>query len=232
MNRRLVLAFSLLLPLCVARAFQLTTGASVQSGFANFNGTDLATGSLVRIGTFDLTPAQITADASNLALLNLHWIELGTAVIGDGNPSGAAGGASDPANAGLFSHSYSGVNTTATGMNVAGSMLYYWVFNAPSTGSATQHGIFSSSLWTIPSGDGSVTDFSLLNTDINDLTNAGASLAGTAVLPVGFFGPGTNATGGGGDFRLTPIPEVADGALLAAACSLVFAAIRRRRKSI
>lgn len=219
-----------------ARAVNFTFGAVISSGFSFANGTDLDPGSLVRIGTFSLTNSQIVANANNLTLLNSSFREITFATIGEGDPAGF-GSVSDPGNAGLFVHSLGDVDTTASGLNIAGLQLYYWVFNAPSLGAATQQGIFSSTTWIIPSGSGTFSDSAALDTDIIDLTTGqdGLTLALNAQILVGYFGPGVNITGsafgGGTDFDLAPIavPQPAHTSALIgfAATALLF--IRRGR---
>lgn len=229
MKHRLLLLTLFLVSLRALWAVDISFGAAISSGFATNNGADLSTGSLVLVGTFNLTPSEIAAAGNNLSLLNSKWTQIGSAFIGDGDPA-VAGSNSDPANAGLFIGNAPLINTSASGLNIAGSTLYYWVFNAPTMGAATQHGIFGSTTWTIPSGTGTFSDLAL-DTDLNYLTAAGPTLAGTALLPVGDFGPGVNATAGGPDFRLaniTAIPEPAETAVVAALGALALVFHRRR----
>lgn len=219
-----------------AFAVDFTTGAALNSGFALSDGTDLSTGSLIRFGTFSISNELISANSSSIAFLNDNFVQLGVATIGQGNPAGGAG-ANDPVNNGLFNGNLSSINTTASGLNVAGSQLYYWVFNTPTAFAATQHGVFSSTLWQIPSGDGGGLDLASINTDIADLTlnQAGEALATSARIVIGGFGPGSNATGAGRDFTLVeigaPIPEPSTAVALVGVASLGFAALRRRRRS-
>lgn len=214
----------------VVRAVDITFGAAgadagtvVWAGFATSDGTDLGTGSLVRIGTFNLSNAQITANASNLSVLNSSWIALGDVYIGDGDPNSGV-------NEGLFFGSISAVNTTAQGIN-PGATLFYWVYNASTVNAATQQGLFSSTTWLIPSGDGGGLDFSTLDTDLNNLTvgGAGSTLDNSiAFIAIGSAGLGTNAAQGGMDFQLAAIPEPAHIAGWGGLLMLGFAFVRRR----
>lgn len=198
----------LILVVVPLHAVNFTFNAAQNSGFATSDGIDLPIGSFLRFGVFGLSDAQIAENAGNFAYLDAHFTQLTTAVIGLGNPVGGAGD-NDPINAGLFSRSLTDINTTSTGFDVAGGLLVYWVFDAPSAETATQHGIFSSTTWLIPPGIGDSFDFGVVYTDIADLTmdGAGQVLAGTARVLIGGFGPGLNEAGGGLDFTLATIPE-------------------------
>jgi hypothetical protein len=159
--------------------------------------------------------------------LNSAWIPLATVHIGDGNPAGGTG-STDPVNAGLFSGSVAAVNTTGFS---ADATLYYWVYNAPTAAAATQQGLFSSTTWTFPSGNGGGTDTSTLDTDLNYLTAGGAGSSfnsSTGLIPIGSVGLGTNVTGGGMDFQLVAIPEPAETVVIAAVGALALALYRRR----
>lgn len=237
MKTKLSLIAALLLASTGAvKAVNFTFDAAVSSGFALQDGTDLAPGSLLRFGTFSLSDVQIAANANDYSVLNAAFTEIATAIIGQGDPGGF-GSNSDTRNAGLFNADASGIDTSASGRNIAGLQLYYWVFNAATANAATQHGIFSSTLWIIPDGNG----FSnlALDTDIVDLTTgqSGATLAGSAVIPIGSFGPGVNTTGyaangntGAVEFNLAliAIPEPAQIAGLFGVLALLGAFVRRR----
>ncbi len=235
MKNTLLLSSLVVATASTASAVNFSVNAAVNSGFALSDGTDLPVGSLVLFGAFSISDSQITANSGSLSFLNSNFIQIGSAVIGQGNPAEGAG-PSDPVNAGLFYGDAFNVNTTASGLNVSGLKLYYWVFNSSSVGSATQHGIFSSTLssWTIPSGDGGGLDLAVINTDIADLTvgQEGNELAGTAKILIGGFGSGINQAGGGRDFTLAAIPEPSAAVALAGAAILGFAATRRRLRTV
>jgi len=217
-------------------ATSFSSGAAQSAGFSLADGTDLATGSVVLIGAFSVSEAQVIANATNYSFLSANFIQVDSAFIGKGDPVGA-GSTSNVANAGLFSSSKSGVNTTNTGLNVATSTLYYWVFNSATPATATQYGIFGATSWTIPSGDGSPIDLTSLNTDLSDLTvnGAGAVLNNSVakILFGSFSSTTTNASGGGADFKLaavTAVPEPSSFAIIAGLGSLAFVGAKRRRK--
>ncbi|WP_043589034.1 hypothetical protein [Geminisphaera colitermitum] len=216
-------------------AINFTFNAALSSGLASSDGIDLPTGMLLRFGVFDLADEQITANASNLAYLDAHFQEINRADIGDGNPVGGAS-PDDPINAGLFSSALRDIDTTPVGQNIAGQRLFYWVFNSTTFSTATEHGIFSSTDWLIPSGTGDPFDFGVVYTDIADLTTnqTGQALAASARVIIGAFGPGVNPQGGGINFTLSPIapiPEPATCIALFATIALALA-IRERRKII
>ncbi len=228
MKKLLVTSLGLLAAIAQLNAASISTSAAQSSGFSLVDGTDLPLGSVVRLGVFNLTDVQIVANASDYAFLNANFVTLDTAFIGKGDPAGSG----DIANAGLFVSTLSGINTVAN--STAGKLLSYWVFDSATPASATSQGIFSSTTWTVPSGDGTPTDLSSLSTDISDLTvgNLGVTLLGSAKVIIGSFGPGTNATGGGKDFVLaatSAIPEPSTYAAFAGIAVLGLAALRRRR---
>ncbi len=231
--KKIIFGIAALIAASPAFAVRFNSGAAVNSGFSLSNGTDLATGNLVRIGVFTVSDSTVTSNATSFSFLNSNFVQIGTSYIGQGNPA-AGSSETDPANNGLFNSSILSVNTTASGLNIVGSQVSYWVFNAVTASSATQCGIFSSSLssWTVTSGDGSGLDLSAITTDISDLTNSGAgvSLAGTAKILVGSLGSGTNVSGGGKDFMLSAIPEPSSYAALFGVAALGACLLRRRRK--
>ena len=225
------IALLVLVATSTAFAVNINSGAASNSGFALSDGTDLATGSLIRIGVFTISDSLVSANASSFSFLNANFIQIGTSYIGQGNPFNAVS-ETNSANNGLFNSSLSSINTTSEGLNIATAKLSYWVFNATTAVAATQQGVFSSTTWAIPAGDASGTDTAFLNTDINDLTtsNDGQNLAATARILIGGFGPGLNISGQGRDFTLaSAIPEPATYAALFGLGVLGLAAFRRRR---
>jgi Calx-beta domain len=94
-------------------------------------------GDLMRLGYFDISDDQITANAADVALLDSHFLQFASGLIGDGT----------------------GVEGTFTevsfnnGANFPGQPIYIWVFNSPNLGTATEHGILaapSNSAWVFP----------------------------------------------------------------------------------
>lgn len=202
-----------------SNAVDLTAGAATSNAFTTSAGALLPAGSLVRIGTFVVSDTSIQENSSNLTYLNTNFREVFSTTVGTG---------ADGAN-GYFSTVSNNIDTTASGLNVSGAMLYYWVFNAPSQVSATEQGIFTSSLWEIPSGNGSVLDLSNITTDIGDLTGQSNSLLPSAKIVVGSFGTATYE--GFSSFGLAAIPEPSTFAGLMGLAALGFAATRRRRNA-
>lgn len=226
-----ILAISTVLPL---GAVNFVFSAAGASAIAAADDTPLPTGSLLRLGVFDISNAEITANANDLAYLNTHFIEITDGYIGQGDPWGV--GEMDPQNNGLFLIGLQSVDTTLGGLNIAGMQVVYWVFNAADFASATEHGIFTSSLssWTIPSGDGSGADYFSVSTDISALTEnyEGLTLATTAqILVGGGLGTTINPDLGGKNFTLATlqIPEPSTYAALLGLAAAAFLIIRRRK---
>lgn len=63
-------AFSLLLLPTALISETRVTWSAIDRGIATDVGTPLSPGSLVRLGSFDLTPAQIVSNASDITYLN------------------------------------------------------------------------------------------------------------------------------------------------------------------
>src|SRR5438552_17154145 len=58
-------------------------GAQNSNGLGTSGGAELPTGDLIRIGTFNLTDAEIQQNQFNISFLNTKFIEFGTAAVGD-----------------------------------------------------------------------------------------------------------------------------------------------------
>ena len=146
MSRLLSLLLLLALgPLC--RAVPVTLVFSAQSsggGLGDAAGNELPPGSRVLAGSFDLTPAQVTAAATNQFTLFAAFRSYGSAVIGtfNGTPQNVSGGFSE--------------QVTVDSAVAGGKRIYLWAFNAPSPGEATEHVLLSSPAWVMP-GFGSLT---------------------------------------------------------------------------
>jgi len=189
-------------------------GAQIDNGLGTSGGTELPIGALIRIGSFNLTDAQIQQNQSDINFLNAAFRQFGTATIGEGF---------DPAVPAHWAKSTSG-STDALGIN--GQRIYYWAFNASSIGAATEQGIFTSSIasWLFPP-DGPL----IPNSTTVDLREV-AHQVGPGAIVVGSFGHGTSSASGADLYNLTPIPEPSAYAAVFAVICLVGGVWLRRSK--
>ena len=167
MNKRLFAIAAISVALASAASAQITAffgNADEVRTFTNASGTNLAAGSLVRLGSF---AAGTDFSTGSISYLDSQFTQYGSSTIGNGY-AGLAG--------------YMDASTTNAPVS---AKLYYWVFNAPTTVAATQIGIFSNTgtLWTTPANapDTVFTDLSTAN-----LANFGTltpSFAMTSAVP-------------------------------------------------
>jgi hypothetical protein len=133
------------------------------NGFGTADGTPLPVGDIALVGSFNITPAQITANGGNESFLMSHFITFGIAHIGDGFI--------DPFRPGYF---VGDSTADSNGLGINNAQIYYWVFNSTAAATATQYGIFTdptgananSGNWRFPD-TGSVTPITV--TDISDV---------------------------------------------------------------
>lgn len=143
-----LLSLLLLLALgSLCRAVPVTLVFSAQSsggGLGDAAGNELPAGSRVLAGSFDLTPAQVTAAATDQFTLLAAFRSYGSAVIGtfNGTPQNVSSGFSS--------------RVTVDSAVAGGKRIYLWAFNAASPGEATGHVLLSSPAWVMP-GFGSLT---------------------------------------------------------------------------
>ena len=191
-NRMLILSVSLaLLAEPIQAQVSVSWGALISNGLGTSGGAELPIGDLIRIGTFTVTDAVIQQNQFNLNFLNASFIEFGRAAIGD---DGSTPNALPPAH----------WNATATGstdtLGLNGRRIYYWAFDAPSLGAATQQGIFTSSdsRWVFPPNS------ALPPNTITGLEDVPHDMSG---IIVGGFGNGTSSATGFPLYNLTAVPE-------------------------
>jgi hypothetical protein len=131
----------------VCRAVPVTLVFSAQSsggGLGDAAGNELPPGCRVLAGSFDLTPAQVSAAATDQFTLFAAFRSYGSGVIGtfNGTPQNVSGGFSQ--------------QVTVDSAVAGGKRIYLWAFNAPSPGEASAHVLLSSPAWVMP-GFGSLT---------------------------------------------------------------------------
>jgi hypothetical protein len=131
-------------PAAVAQSPSVTWGAAANNFVEDKPADLLNVGSLVLIGTFDLTMTQIRENQDPAFLFN-HFATFGTSSIG----SGATNTQGVPQEGAWQTTTQRSTATTHLGDNsgtlfpVAGQRIYVWVFNAPTIAGATEQGLFS-----------------------------------------------------------------------------------------
>lgn len=203
----------LLLATSVASAapISITVNSNGGSPYADSFGNLLLTGSVIRIGQFDVSqPANLaTLQTSNDYLaVDALFIPLaeGLGFAGTVNETGAPGQQlviNDLFSAGDV---FGQIENIDDGYFPTGSQLYAWVFNSADPLSATEWGIFSStSGWGFPMNPGSET---LSTFEIDQVIR------------------GTDT---GTQFQLSPVPE--PGSLVLLLAGAVFLVVRTRRQA-
>ena len=201
-------------------------GAAVTNGFSVPGGANLPDNSFVRVGFFDITDGVIAQNAGNTPFLDSHFVQFGSARIGDnvGDLNGHFASSSQN-------------NSGSTGLNLAGRQIYLWAFASADNSSAaaslltaTHQGIFYIDMAVDPDWAFPVEEPVPQNTtiDLSDLTLAGnpATLRSGAHVVVGEFPGGTSSATGAPNFALV-VPEPSSVALAFAGATAVL--IRRRR---
>lgn len=212
-----------------AQAATINWSAGINHGFSLEDGSELPTGSLVRLGWFrdpvsgtQLSDTQIQALKTTPVVLDSKFVEAGRSTIGSGF---------SPALLGHFSAATS-LDTGNSGANLVGKQMYIWVLNASTVGAATQQAIL---YWNI--GDTSTNPDGTSDTpgvrwrfpaqesfpgtttiDVTDLTIGTGSLAAGARLVVGTYPKGTSTASGKANFGLADLyqnPEVNTSRVLA-----------------
>jgi len=195
-------------------------GAQISNGVGLADGTPLANGSndLILLGSFDISNATITANGSNESYLMSNFTTFASAVIGQGNPGGP-GSASDGY--------WTGVSTNSSStLGIQNKEIYYWVFNAPTAGAASQYGIYTApanASWVFPD------DTNTAQIDTTDLSQVPHDSSG---ILWGSYGTGLSRDGSSPLYNLASVSSVPEpgtwvGTLLASV-AVGFQAIRRR----
>jgi hypothetical protein len=206
-------------------AATIVWGASQDNGLSLQDGSNLAVGNLVRVGTFDITDGVIAANAGNISFLNSHFIEFGNARIGDG--------------VGVPEHfsKESVANSGPAGLNIEGAQIYIWAFAstdnssvANSISTAFQLGIYYVEMgidgdWAVPT---QIPPGPTATIDLSDLSNV-AVLANGAHVVVGSFPNGNSDQAPFAPNFGLAVPEPSAAVAIVASVGLL--ALRRRRRS-
>src|SRR5439155_4522835 len=136
--------------------------------------TAVATGSLIRVGYFDITDAQIAVNANDVSFLDSHFFEFGSGFVGDGTDAD-----------GTFAEV-----SDNFGLNFPDQAIHVWVLNTPTIGTATQQGIYdatSNVAWSFPQpGPISVTGVDLADSGVTPVIGL---LGGPVTIPGNPFSP-------------------------------------------
>lgn len=138
-----------------AQAGGLTVTTAGGRPFTNTNGTQIASGSLVRIGTFNLPAA--TRDETLASIKDYHQLKslfqpLVENVAGGGKllQAGVMSSALRINNFPSAGDIFATITNLSSGYLAPGTKLYVWVFNASTPEAADQWGIFSADEWIVP----------------------------------------------------------------------------------
>lgn len=162
--KKLLTLLSILLLAAQAMASTVSISVSSNGGpmFATSTGDLLTLGSVIRIGSFDLSGANLaTIQTSNdYNTINALFTPLGES----GTPSGTVAQGNNPGSLLIINDMFGTGNVLGQIGNIeaaymtAGQQLFAWVFNTSNPTSATEWGIFSAtSGWNFPNSLGSET---------------------------------------------------------------------------
>lgn len=200
--------------------------AEQDNGISTVDGTELAVGNQILVGSFNLTDAEIEAHASDLQFLSAHFVAFGAGHVGD-------------IYAGVNGHFSMTLTNNSAALGLANAQIYIWAFKTTanddpnaSFSNVTEHGIFYADMdvvnrWRIRP-ENEIPNSTHI--DLSDLTNpAGTALNNSANILVGGFGTGTSSTfAGKPNFNLAAvIPEPATASLLI--FSVISLGVRRWR---
>lgn len=204
------------------------SAALTRNGFDSFDGTNLAVGSLLRAGFFNLSDQQIIDNSTTpagLQFLNQNFTQFAVTHMGEGVNN----------TPGHFTDSDSNIGAAAT--SVAGKQIYLWAFkssdsssDALSISTATEHGIFylpfaTDADWRFPTD----VDTGSTTIAIRDMTDTSSvTLRAETRILAGTFGPGRTISATAPAFTLVAVPEPS-AAVLAVVGGIAFLARRRRK---
>lgn len=189
MKKLSILLFAAICAVTAKAAIDITVVSNGATAFyQQANSSALVDGSLVRVGYFnEANIAGFSAgDWATLATVEAQFTELTTFAAASGNVLGTNSGIAHPGN--------------------TGAPLYTWVFNAATTGAATEWGVFGSSSWTVPADLGTAV---MTATQINNIKFGATS---------------------GGHFQMAAVPEPSTYAMIFGGIALGFGIYRRRKQ--
>lgn len=226
LNRITQLTLITLATASIASAEVITVTFSAQNSggaIGTSSGSSLPTGSLIRLGYFDLTDNTVLESQGDISLLDEFFTVVAEVMVGffggetilEDDLSVKSYNAGENFSAdGAFAHQ---VTFDPVPLERDGDQLVLWAFNSDIMENATEFGIFSDDAWVTPS---SLT----LNADLS-------SVDPNTDLYVGTKGPETSATVGGELNKLviaSPVPEPSTGLLMLVGISAL--TLRRQRK--
>ncbi len=158
----LLIASALCCSTAIAAPLTITWGAQNAGGaLGTAGGQELAAGSLVRLGVFDMPAEQVADLAWNPSALDAHFTELARATIGD------FGGESFPVS-GAFA-AVSPLESTELPLKLSEQPLCIWATNSSDLNSASEIGIFSDPSWTLSLGQFGALSWDLSQVNATDV---------------------------------------------------------------
>jgi hypothetical protein len=160
LNRITQLTLVFFATVCIADAEVITVTFSAQnpgSALGTSSGSSLPSGSLVRLGYFDLNDSSILDSQRDIGLLDEFFTVVAEVMVGffggetiledDLSVSSYSAGTEFPQGAGGFAHS---VTFDPVPLEHDGDRLVLWAFNSDAIATATEFGIFSDDQWVTP----------------------------------------------------------------------------------
>ncbi|MEZ5327819.1 MAG: PEP-CTERM sorting domain-containing protein [Verrucomicrobiales bacterium] len=160
LNRITQLALLFVASVCIADAEVITVTFSAQnpgSALGNSSGSSLPSGSLVRLGYFDLNDPSVLDSQRDIGLLDEFFTVVAEVMVGffggetiledDLSVRSYTPGDEFSQGAGGFAHS---VTFDPVPLERDGDQLVLWAFNSDAIATATEFGIFSDDEWVTP----------------------------------------------------------------------------------